>query len=37
MFILSLSDKNEVICVSDDEICDSDFVVTVVGKYAKLS
>lgn len=23
-------DKNEVICVSDDEICDSDFVVTVV-------
>lgn len=33
MFILFLSDKNEVICVSDDEIGDSDLVVTVIGKY----
>lgn len=33
MFILFLSDKNEVICVSGDEIGDSDLVVTVIGKY----
>ena len=34
MFILFLSDKDEVICVSDDEIGDSDHVVvTVISKY----
>lgn len=32
-FILFLSDKVEVICVSDDDVCDSDVVVTVIGKY----
>lgn len=37
MFILFLSDKVEVICVSDDETGDSDVVVTVIGKYIKLS
>jgi len=30
-------DKNEVICVSDDEIDDSNLVVTVIGEYIKLS
>ena len=37
MFILFLSDKNEVICVSDDEIGDSNLVVTVIGNYINLS
>ena len=33
MVILFFSDKNEVIYVSDDEIGDSDVVVTIVGMY----
>ena len=37
IFISFLSDKAEVICVSDDDINDSDVVVTVIGKYIKLS